>query len=171
MPQTQTDQSLIFARWRQCALTCRHWSHLPNTIELVFPSAHQSPQPKRQTVFAQLTADTLQWTPLSPKIVPSHGDLNTHVTHALVLGPMRAHNPNGTRIGSVVFAQMTAEWDARFPLKIAPSHGGPRPHLIHGSLGPPQFSTRTTLSIGSAVFAGLTSATEQPSDGPIDRPQ
>jgi len=43
---------------------------------------------------------------------------------------MRAHNPNGTSIGSAVFAQMTAEclyslqWFACFPLKIAPSHVG-----------------------------------------------
>jgi len=41
-------------------------------------------------------------------------------------GPMRVQNPNGTSIGSAVFAQMTAEcpytlqWFARFPLKIAP---------------------------------------------------
>jgi len=45
------------------------------------------------------------------------------------LRPVRAHNPNGISIGSAVFAQMTAEcpytlqWDAPFPLKIAPSHG------------------------------------------------
>jgi len=43
---------------------------------------------------------------------------------------MRAHNPNGTSIGSAVFAQMTAEclyclqWFACFPLKIAPFHVG-----------------------------------------------
>jgi len=28
------------------------------------------------------------------------------------------------------------------PLKIAPSHGGSGPHLIHGSLGPPESSTQ-----------------------------
>ena len=45
------------------------------------------------------------------------------------LGVIRAHNPNGTSIGSDVFAQMTAEcpytlqWFARFPLKIARSRG------------------------------------------------
>jgi len=57
-----------------------HWRHLANTIELVLPLAHLSPQPKRQMIgsagFAQLTAEspnTLQWAPLSPKIAPSHG--------------------------------------------------------------------------------------------------
>jgi len=40
---------------------------------------------------------------------------------------MQAHNPNGTLVGSAVFAQMTAgcpytlQWFACFPLKIAPS--------------------------------------------------
>jgi len=44
--------------------------------------------------------------------------------------PMPAHNPNGTSIGSAVFAQMTAEclyclqWFTCFPLKIAHSHVG-----------------------------------------------
>jgi len=46
-----------------------------------------------------------------------------------VLRSIRAHKLNGISIGSAVFAQMTAEcpytlqWDASFPLKIAPSHG------------------------------------------------
>jgi len=30
-------------------LNCAHWRHLPNTTELVLPSAQPSPQPKRQT--------------------------------------------------------------------------------------------------------------------------
>jgi len=47
-----------------------------------------------------------------------------------ILWPTRVHNPNGTSIGSAVFAQMTVEcpyalqWFACFPLKIAPSHVG-----------------------------------------------
>jgi len=31
----------------------------------------------------------------------------------------------------------------QFPLKIAPSHGGSGPHLIHGSFGPPESTTLT----------------------------
>jgi len=72
---------------RQVTATCppmrAHWHHLANTIELVHPSAHSSPQPKRQmlkwigsAVFAQLTAEsayTLQWAPISTRIAPSHG--------------------------------------------------------------------------------------------------
>jgi len=62
----QTDGSFVFTRWCQCALPwgksissaifaqitaeCRqaHWRQLANTIELVLPSAHPSPQPKWQ---------------------------------------------------------------------------------------------------------------------------
>jgi len=35
------------------------------------------------------------------------------------------------------------QWDAPFPLKIAPSLWGSGPHLMHGSLRPPEFSTQT----------------------------
>jgi len=38
------------------------------------------------------------------------------------------------------------------------------PHLIHGSLGPPESNNPNGISIGSAVFAGLTSVTDRPTD-------
>jgi len=46
----QTDGSIVFARWGQCALPpiLAHCRHLANMIELVLSSAHPSPQPKRQ---------------------------------------------------------------------------------------------------------------------------
>ena len=53
-------------RWfnhvRQVASMCPpHWPHLANTIDLVLPSAHQSPQPKRQidqfSRFTKLTGE------------------------------------------------------------------------------------------------------------------
>jgi len=47
-----------------------------------------------------------------------------------------------------------------FPLKIAPSHAGCRPHQIHGSLVHPSPLSKRH-SIASAVFAGLTSVTDQ----------
>jgi len=42
-----------------------------------------------------------------------------------------------------------------FALQIASSHGGSGPHVIHGSLSPPE---PYGISIGSAVFTGLTTA-------------
>ena len=94
-----------------------------------------------------------------------------HLIHA-ILGPTRVLNPNGISIVSAVFAQLTAERPftmgrpAPFPslLKIAPSHGGSGPHLIHDSLGPPEFLNPNGISIGSAVFVGLTSVTDRSTD-------
>jgi len=37
----------------------------------------------------------------------------------------------------------TLQLAAHLPLKIARSHGGSGPHLIHGSLGPPESTTQT----------------------------
>ena len=55
-----------------------HWRHLANSIEAVHPSAHSSPQFKRQidrlSRFAQLTAESAynsQWAPRSIRIVPT----------------------------------------------------------------------------------------------------
>ena len=54
-----------FSRIRQVAPMCppmrAHWCHLANTIELVLPSVHPSPNPNGKSigsaVFAQLTAE------------------------------------------------------------------------------------------------------------------
>ena len=62
-----------------CPLIRAYWRHLVNTIELVFPLAYPSPQPKGKliasAVFAHLTAKSPHFYngPLSPKIAPSHG--------------------------------------------------------------------------------------------------
>jgi len=89
---------------------------------------------------------------LCPKI-GCHGNIPSidgPTSNTWFLRPILAHNPKGISVGSTVFAQMTAEcpytikWEESFPLKIAPFHGDLDPHLIHGSLGPPESSTQTT---------------------------
>jgi len=78
------------------------------------------------------------------------------------LRPTRVHNSNGKSTGSSIFAQITVDCrytlqsTAAFPLKITPSHGGCGPRLTHGSLGPTRDLNPNGISIGSAVFAGLT---------------
>ena len=58
---------------------------------------------------------------------------------------------NGKSIGSAVFAQFTAEspytlqWDALPPSKLPSPMGDLHPHLIHGSLGPPESLTKQHL--------------------------
>jgi len=60
---------------------------------------------------------------------------------------IRVHNPNSNQLVQPFFAQLTAVLSGMpghvFPLIIAPSHGGPGPHLIHASLGPPESITQT----------------------------
>jgi len=69
------------------------------------------------------------------------------------LQPIPVHYPNGISIGSVVFAQLTAECRYRyrgmpFTLKIAPSHGDLNPHLTHGSLDPPDSASQMASRSG-----------------------
>jgi len=65
------------------------------------------------------------------------------------LGPIQAHNPNGISIVSAVFAQLT-------PVSLYFTMGYPfppqncpfpwwdlDPHLIHGLLVPPEYTTQT----------------------------
>jgi len=161
---------------RQVTATCppmrAHWLHLANTIELVHPSAHSSPQPKRQMdrfsrfctaygtkcLYFTMGAPILQNCPFPPGIWTSH------VTRCF--GPMRAHNQNGTSISSAVFAQMTAEcpytlqWFACFPLKIVPSHVGIWTSCNTWFIGPTRVWKANGNLIVSAVFAGLTSVTD-----------
>jgi len=58
----------------------------------------------------------------------------------------------------------TLPWDVPFPLKIAPCHGGSEPPSNTWSLGSIQVLNPNGISIGSAVFAGLTSVTERQTD-------
>jgi len=81
-----------------------------------------------------------------------------------------ARPPSNTlflQIGSTVFSQMTTEcdytlqYDAPFPLKIAPFHGGSKPPFNTWFLGSTQVLNLNSISIGAAVFAGLTSVTDR----------
>jgi len=89
-----------------------HWYRLANTIELVLPSAHPSPQPKQQIDrFSRFCTahcrKSLYFTmgALFTKNFPfPWGDLDPWKTW--FLGPIRAHNPNGISIGSAVFCRV-----------------------------------------------------------------
>ena len=98
-------------------------------------------------VFAQVTAEcayTLPWAPLSRKSALPMGIWTLYLTR--FLEPIRAHNPNSISIGSAIFAHMTIEcpytlqWDVPFLPQNCPSP--------------------------SAIFAGLTSVTNRPTDRP-----
>jgi len=150
-------------------------------IELVHPSAHSSPQRKRQmdrfsrfcTAYRTESAYTLQWAPLSTKIALPMGDPDLPC-NTWCFRPMRVHNPIGTSIGSVVFAQMTAVClyftmvclfpPSKLPLPMLASG----PHVIHGSLGPPESGTQMAIWSfqpflqGSLVWQTDVRATDRP---------
>jgi len=142
-------------RHRQVAAMCppmrAHWCHVANTTELMLPSAHLSPQLKRQidrfsrfcTAHCRKSLYFTMGAPIPQNCLFPRGSVSPSKT--------RAHNPNGTSIGSAVFAQMTTEfpcslqWFAPFPSKLPHSYGGSGPSLTHGSLGPPESSTKRYL--------------------------
>jgi len=60
------------------------------------------------------SAYNLQWAQLSTRIAPLNGGSGLHVTRCP--GLKRAHNSNGTSIGSTMFAQMTVECPILFTM-------------------------------------------------------
>jgi len=91
------------------------------------------------------------------------------------LGSIRAHNPNGISIGSALFAEMTAECpytlqrDAPSP-QNCPFPWGCGPASNTWFHGPTPVLNPNGISIGSAVFARVTSVTDRLSDRQTDRP-
>ena len=101
-----------------CPLVRAHWRHLANTIELMHPSAHLSPQPKRQidrfssrfcTAHGRKSLYFTTGAPIHQNCSFRGGSAWTPSHLTRFLGPMRAQTPNGTSIGLAVFAQMTTE--------------------------------------------------------------
>jgi len=99
----------------------------------------------------------------SLKIAPSLGGSGLP-SNICFLEPIQVHNPDGISIGSAVFAQKSSVIRylmACLSLKIAPSHGG------SGSPSNTWFFEHTRvfhpngISIGSAVFAKLTTVTNR----------
>jgi len=152
-----------------CPSIRAHWRHLA------------SPQSKRKwiglAVFAQLRQKVpilYNGRPYPPELPLSMGDLDLPC-NTWCLQPMRDHNPNGTSIGSAVFAQMTTvclyslQWFADSPSKLPLPMLASGPHVIHGSLGPPESGTQMVICSFHPFFAGLTSVTHWQSDRKTDR--
>jgi len=171
---------MLFDRWRQRVLP---WGHIGTTwrirlnLYILRPMRVHNRNGKwiGSAVFAQLTAQsayTLQWVPLPTRIALSHGDLDLPC-NTWCFGPMRAHNPNGTSIGSAVFAQMTAECPYA-GLPVSPSKLflpmlASGPHVIHSSLGPAESGTQmATWSFQPFLQGSLVWQTDKATDRPTD---
>ena len=116
--------------------------------------------------------------PYPPELPLPMGDLDLPC-NKWCFRPMRAHNPNGTSIGSGVFAQMTAEWlyclqwFACFPLKIVPSYVGIWTSCNTWFIGPTQARNANGNLIVSAVFlqGSLVWHTDRATERATDRPR
>ena len=107
-----------------CPPVRTHWRHLANTIELVLPSAHLSPQPKRQIdrfsrfciAHSRKSLYTLQWTPLSSKNAYFHGGSGPHDPHLThdSLGPSEPTMQTASR-SVQAFSQGSLVWQTDRP--------------------------------------------------------
>ena len=152
-PNYKLIGSAIFAQlMAECCQA--HWRHLANTIELVLPSAHPSPQPKWQvnrlshfcTAHGRKYLHFIMGASFPKKLLLPIGGSRP----PWFLGTIRTHNPNGISIASAVFEQTTVECPYTTSNTWFP--------------GPTQVLNPNGISMGSVVFAGLTSVRDRPTD-------
>jgi len=165
----QTDGSVIFARWRQrghigatwlirlnlCLLrptrvhnpNGKYWSVQPylHSLRQKVPILYNGrPFPKKLSLpigESEMASNTIPWAHPNPQ--PKHH-----------LDRFSRFCTDDHRV-SLYFA-----WDAPFHLKIAASHGGSGPPSNTWFPEPTRVLNPNGISIGSAVFAGLTSETD-----------
>ena len=111
-----------------CLPMWAHWRHLANAIEIMhigaiwqirlnlcffWPTQVHNPNGKSigSVVCVQLTADTLQWATLSPKIPLPMGRSGLS-SNTCFPGPIRVLNPNSISIGAAIFAGLTSVTDS-----------------------------------------------------------
>ena len=163
----QTYSSIVFVRWRQCALP---WEHIGATWRIrlnscfLWRTAVHNPNGKSVglAIFAQLTAVSLG--------MPGHvlSSSNSPFAYGIsapsntcFLELTQVHNPNGMLIGSAIFAQFTADrsytlqWATLFASKWPIPVGRCAPPFRAWFLRSIRTHNRNGISIGSAVFARL----------------
>jgi len=140
-----------------------HWRHLANTIELVLPLAHPSPQCKRQIDrFSHFrTAHCRVSSSMSFPLISAHLHVGSgpHLIHAS-LGPLKSITQMASRSvqpflhrwphSVPILYNGTPLLHSNLPLPI----GDLDPHLTYGSLGPPKSSTQTASRSVQLVLHG-----------------
>ena len=128
-----------------CLPVRAHGRHMANTIELVLPSAHPSPQCKWQIdPFSHFcTAHGRVSSGMPEHVLSPNCPFALRIwtpSNSYFLGPILVHKPNGISMSSVVFAQITTE--CRCTLQRTAPHGS-GPHLTHDSWSPSEPITQT----------------------------
>ena len=108
----QTDGSIVFARWRQCALPCGHIGATWRIrLNLSFLRPKYTTQTSNRTVQPFLHSSRQKvlilynGLPFSPKCPFPWGSGSP--SNSWFHGPVQTHNPNGISLGSAVFAGLT----------------------------------------------------------------
>ena len=139
------------------------------------PWVHLTEHPKRDldginrscTAHGRQSLYTLQWAP-SPKIAPSHGGSGPHLTHC-ALGPPKSITQRASR-SVQPFLQGSRQNvpilqnGPPFSQTNCHYHGGIRTPSNTWFLGSTRVLNPNAISIGSAVFAGLTTVTDRQTD-------
>jgi len=134
-----------------CPSIRAHWRHLANTIELVHPSAHANPQPIRQmdrfsrfcTAYGRKCLYFTMGAPIHQNCPFPWGIWTSHVTHD-VFGPCESTSQTAPwlvqpslhrwlRSVSILHNGLPV-FPSQLPIPMLASE----PHLIRGSLGPPE---------------------------------
>jgi len=163
-----TDSSIAFTNWRQCVLPWWHigatWRIRLNSCILWFTRVHnRNDKWIGSAVFAHLTQKVpilYNWRPYPPEVPPSNGGSGPPC-NTWCFGPMRAHSPNGTSIGSAVFAHLRQKvpilynWRP-YPPEVPPFKWGIWTPCNTWCFGPMRAHSPSGTSIGSAVFAQMT---------------
>jgi len=143
-----------------------HWRHLANTIELVHPSAHSCPQPKRQmdwfsrfcTAYGRKCLYFTMGAPIHQNCPFPWGIWTFHVTHDALghANPQpKRHLDRFSRV-CTDDRRVSLYWFACFPLRIVPSHVGVWTSCYTWFIGPNRVRNANGNLIVSAIFAGLT---------------
>ena len=159
-----------------------HWRHLANTIELVHPSTHSSPQPNGKWIVGRFCTayDNVpiiyNGRPYLPELPFPWVICTSHVTHD-ALGPCQPTMQMAPRSVQPCFHRLprsvpildnglpVSPSKLPFPMLVS------GPHVIRGSLGPPESGTQMATWLFQPFFAGLTSVTDWQSDRQTDRPR
>jgi len=147
-----------------------HWRHVANTIELVHPSAHSSPEPKRQmdrfsrfyTAYSRKCLYFTMGAPIHQNCPFPSGIWTSHVTHD-ALSPCEPTTQTALDRFSRVctdYRRVSLYWFACSPLKIVPSHVGVWTPCNTWFIGLNGVRNENGNLIVSAVFAGFTSVTD-----------
>jgi len=150
-----------------CPFMRAHWHRRANTrLNLCFlwPTRVHNPNGKliSSAIFAT-SRHSVDRHVLSPNNCPFTWGIWVP-SNTCFLGPIRAHNPKSNSISSAIFAQMTTEC----PYTLQLSHPQNCPFIWGSGLlsntcfpAPTRVLNPNSISISSAVFAGLTSVTDR----------